>query len=625
MIILKPYVAQDTVSKENNVRPKKLIWQLYIIFILTMLVPAALLAWYITVSFRGFFLDTTVDGLTEQAHQIGSHMEGYIGTAKGREIDSLCKILAKGVPTRFTVIALDGTVLGDSEHDPSTMENHRNRMEIIAALSGKTGISERYSHTLSQTMIYVAVPIYHKGTRSGIVRTSLSTAFIQRELTTMYGHIALGLILLLLLAALVSYFVSRSISRPINTIKNGAQRFSAGDFSAKLPPAGCEEIDQLSEVLNNMAMHLRTSINSLTEQRNRVSSVLSSMSEGVIAVDTEQRILTINNAAVELFALKETPENGTWIGEILRNTKINDYLSDISTSGRERSGETIVIGDESTADTPERLLQLHGNALCDGEGKTIGVLVVINDVTRLKRLETMRSDFVANVSHELRTPLTSVKGFVETLLAGALEDKEESERFLHIIARQVDRLSTIVEDLLALSRIEEDAQGHTPDFIDTPIAGILANVQQTCTVKAEAKKIIIEQQCPEALNACVEPALIEEALINLCDNAINYSPENGTVQLAVSTDRQANELTLQVTDHGPGIAAKFHERIFERFYRVDKARSRKLGGTGLGLSIVKHIAMVHGGTVAVRSTPGNGSTFIITIPLQRDNSKEVVT
>ncbi|MBN1759668.1 MAG: HAMP domain-containing protein [Chitinispirillaceae bacterium] len=605
-------------------RPRKLVWQLYIIFILTMLVPAAMLAWYTTVSFRDFFLDNTVDGLTEQAHQIGSHMEGYIGNSDRQVIDSLCKVLAKGVPTRFTVIALDGTVLGDSERDPASMENHRNRMEIIAAFSGKTGISERFSHTLGQTMIYVAVPIYHNGTRSGIIRTSLSTAFIQRELTRMYRHIALGLFMLLLIAALVSYVVSRSISQPINIIKIGAQRFSSGDFSTKLPPAGCEEIDQLSAVLNEMAMHLRTSINGITEQRNRLSSVLSSMAEGVIAVDTEHRIIAINNAAVQLFGLKEVPGIGTWIGEVLRYTKINDYISDISDSGRERSGETIVVGDESDADTTERLLQLHGNALCDGEGKTIGVLVVINDVTRLKRLETMRSDFVANVSHELRTPLTSVKGFVETLLSGALEDKEESRRFLHIIARQVDRLSTIVEDLLALSRIEEEAQSHTPDFVVTSIADILDNVQQTCSAKAEAKKIVIERQCPDDLRASLEPALIEEALINLCDNAINYSPDNATVQLAVSADHQSNELTFQVTDHGPGIAAKYHERIFERFYRVDKARSRKLGGTGLGLSIVKHIAMVHGGSVSVRSAPGSGSTFIITIPLQRDNSKEVV-
>jgi two-component system phosphate regulon sensor histidine kinase PhoR len=607
------------------VRPKKLVWQLYFIFILTMLVPAMLLAWYTTNAFRNFFISNTVDGLTERARQIGSHMEGYIGDSESHAIDSLCKVLAKGVPTRFTVIALDGTVLGDSEKDPDSMENHGNRMEVISALSGKTGISQRFSHTLNETMIYVAVPIYHSGFRSGIVRTALSTAFIQRELNRMYRHIALGLVFLALLAALVSFFVARSISRPIDAMKLGAQRFAAGDFSKKLVPAGCEEIDQLAAALNDMAKHLRETIDRLTEQHNRLSAVLSSMAEGVIAVDTEQRIIAINRAAIDLFSIPSVPELGTWIGEVLRNAKINEYIKEIGENGKELEGETILTGEEGERDGTDHRLQLHGNALSDGNGRTIGVLVVINDVTRLKKLETMRSDFVANVSHELRTPLTSVKGFVETLLAGAIDDKGEAQRFLQIIARQVDRLSTIVEDLLALSRIEEEGQSQAPRLQDARISELLGNVVQTCGTKAAAKNIVIEQKCPHDLYAHVEPALIEEALINLCDNAVNYSPEGEKVVLAVAVGTAAKELVFTVTDHGAGIAPEHHERIFERFYRVDKARSRKLGGTGLGLSIVKHIALVHHGRVTVTSKPGAGSTFCIHIPLQRGTmQKEAV-
>lgn len=619
------FAVPVTGSKENSVRPKKLVWQLYLIVVLTMLVPALLLAWYTTNSFRNFFITNTVEGLTERAYQIGSHMEGYIGTADSHAIDSLCKVLAKGVPTRFTVMALDGTVLGDSEKDPDSMENHGSRMEIITALSGKTGISERFSHTLNETMIYVAVPIYHSGFRSGIVRTALSTAFIQRELNQMYRRIALGFVLLALLAALVSFFVARSISRPIDAMKLGAQRFAAGDFSHKLVPAGCEEIDHLATALNDMAKHLHDTIDRLTEQHNRLSAVLSSMAEGVIAVDTEQRIIAINKAAIALFSLPSVPAHGTWIGEVLRNVKINEYISEISTTGKELEGETVLSGEDGDHDGTERRLQLHGNALSDGSGKTIGMLVVINDVTRLKKLETMRSDFVANVSHELRTPLTSVKGFVETLLAGAINDKGETQRFLQIIARQVDRLSTIVEDLLALSRIEEEGQSQAPRLQDARISELLANVVQTCGTKAAAKSITIEQQCPADLHALVEPALIEEALINLCDNAVNYSPEGETVTLAAAVEAATKELVFSVIDRGAGIAPEHHERIFERFYRVDKARSRKLGGTGLGLSIVKHIALVHHGRVTVTSKPGAGSTFCIHIPYQRGSvEKEAV-
>ena len=224
----------------------------------------------------------------------------------------------------------------------------------------------------------------------------------------------------------------------------------------------------------------------------------------------------------------------------------------------------------------------------------------------------------------MRTPLTSVKGFVETLRAGAIDDKEEAGRFLQIIDRQVERLSTIVEDLLALSRIEQEAQAQGPQLQRTRIASLLSTAVETCSVKASAKSIRIDTVCDRALAAQLEPALIEEALINLLENAVNYSPQGGRIVLSAGIDESGRELMLSVADNGPGIAPEHHDRIFERFYRVDKARSRKLGGTGLGLSIVKHIVMVHKGRVAVRSEPGKGSTFFIFIPFHHNKEQDTV-
>jgi len=593
---------------------RKLIWQLYGAFLLIIIIPALFFTWYTTTTFRSFFINRTITSLTEKAYQLCSQMEGYTIESRSTVSDSLCKYLAQNVPTRFTVINCEGTVTGDSEKDPDSMENHANRSEIIAAFSGKVGVSDRYSYTLGQQMLYVAVPMRHNGEVSGTVRASLSITNIQHELDKMYYRVGFGFFIVALIAAFVSYALSRRISRPINAMKFGAERFASGDFSGKLMPAGCEEIDQLSDVLNNMALRLRDTIDSLKEQHHRIEAVLSSMVEGVIALDNEQRIITVNDAAVKLFDLSERPESGRWIGEVLRNAKISQFIKKVVDSGKPVESEVTIAIAGRKGIVPEHFLQLHGNSLKNAAGEVMGALVVINDITRLKKLETVRSDFVANVSHELRTPLTSVKGFVETLLAGAIDDPDEARRFLQIIARQVERLSTIVQDLLALSRIEQENTVHQLELKNVKVRELVDGAMESCNAKAGAKNISVTIDVQESLTAELEPALIEEALINLIDNAINYSAEGSIVRVCVKSTAADGMITFSVSDNGPGIAPEHHERIFERFYRVDKARSRKLGGTGLGLSIVKHIALVHGGEVSLESVPGEGSTFFIRIP-----------
>jgi two-component system phosphate regulon sensor histidine kinase PhoR len=339
------------------------------------------------------------------------------------------------------------------------------------------------------------------------------------------------------------------------------------------------------------------------------------MIEGVIAVDAEERIIIINRAAGMLFGIDQQRAVGKMVSEVIRNGEIQDFfVKTLSASGFIET-ETVLI--EALPGKPthtERILQLHGSALRNSEEKGIGALLVLNDITQLKKLENMRKDFVANVSHELRTPLTSIKGFVETLLAGAMKNGVDTQRFLGIISGQVDRLTTIVEDLLALSKIEQDTEHNTLERNECRLAEVLKEAIETCTANASRKQISMELFCSADSIVKIDRTLFEQAIVNLLDNAINYSDPDKRIIVKAEPDTIRTEMVVSVHDEGIGIAPEHLGRLFERFYRVDKSRSRKLGGTGLGLSIVKHIALAHGGRVAVESLPGKGSTFYIILP-----------
>jgi two-component system phosphate regulon sensor histidine kinase PhoR len=596
-------------------RPKKLIWQLYVSYLLIMGIPVVIVTWYAARSYKAFFMTQTVEDLKARAYLIGSQVADHIEHASVVNIDSLCKTLSRKVSTRFTVISPTGKVLGDSERDPDSMENHANRSEVIAALSGGTGVSGRFSHTLLEDMIYVAMPVYHHGSVAAVVRTAISAGSVKAALGRLYRRIGFSVVFMALVAALVSLLVSRKISRPIGDMKLGAQRFAAGDFSVRLPVSGFDETDSLAGALNEMANRLSATINTITAQRNELDAILSSMIEGVIALDAEERIITINRAAADLFGINQAQATGKWIGEALRNVEVQDFLKKTLAAQGTIEGEAVLSVQAAAGENQnqERFLQLHGTSLRDVSGAGIGGLMVVNDITRIKKLENIRRDFVANVSHELRTPLTSIKGYVETLITGAMNNREDAARFLGIVAGQVDRLNTIVEDLLSLSRLEredkaaiEKKEGYVSDVLTAAIAA--------CRQQALSKGIDISLVCDGRLAAAFDQPLLEQAVINLLDNAIKYSDEKKRVWVEAGMTPQKAEVVISVKDEGIGIEPQHQERLFERFYRVDKARSRKLGGTGLGLSIVKHIALAHGGRVAVESAPGKGSVFYLSIP-----------
>ena len=521
-------------------------------------------------------------------------------------VHALCREMGSKIATRVTVIQPDGVVIGDSEEYPADMDNHAARPEVAAAMKDELGASVRFSQTLRRDMIYVAVPLRDNGTTIGVVRVSLPVTRIRDALWVLYARIAAGGLLVVLLAALVSWHVSRRLSRSLEEMKRGVDRFAQGDFSRQLSLPESREMASLAEAMNRMAQHLDDRIRAVINQRNQQEAVLSSMVEGVLAVDNANRIISVNDACARLMGVRAEEAQGRLLHEVVRNAALKDFVAQAMDSPEPIENEFVL------HEQDQQMLQAHGTVLRDAHGRGIGAVVVLNDVTRLRRLEQVRRDFVANVSHELRTPITSIKGFVETLLDGALENPDDARRFLEIVAKQSDRLNAILGDLLTLSRIEEGERKTGIPLEMRPVRESLAAAVQLCASKAATKCVIIELDCAESLMACINASMLEQAVANLVDNAIKYSDPGGAIRVYATMEN--GEVVIHVQDHGCGIPSEHLPRLFERFYRVDKARSRSLGGTGLGLSIVNHIAKVHRGRVWVESTPGKGSTFFISVP-----------
>jgi two-component system, OmpR family, phosphate regulon sensor histidine kinase PhoR len=584
---------------------KRLLWQLFPSYLLITLISLLAVTWYASRSWRQFYLGQTAGDLESRARLVESQIRSKLPAA-GPELDRLCKELGRLTATRFTVILPSGVVQGDTDEDPARMDNHGDRPEIQAAIKGGVGVSTRFSFTLGHDMMYVAVPVTGPDRVIGVVRAALPMAAIAQALRALYFRIALGGMGIVLIMALLSLLISRRITQPLEDLKRGARRFAQGDLGRKLPVPASEELGSLAEAMNHMAGQLEDRIRTLIRQGQEQEAILAGMVEGVMALDTEGCLLTINRAGAEMLGVDPAAVQHLGFQEVVRNSELRWFIN------RLRSAREPIEGEVTLKEAGPRVLQVHGTSLRDAAGMVIGALVVLHDITHLRRLETARRDFAANVSHELKTPLTSLKGFVETLLAGALKEPENAAKFLRIIAQQTDRLNEIIDDLLSLSRIEQEAERHQIDLTRGNLKEVLQAARQVCAPKASAKNINIEVTCPDTLRTNFNAPLLEQALVNLIDNAIKFSAPDSAVW--VDAQPAGGEIVIRVRDQGGGIAPEHLDRIFERFYRVDAGRSRKEGGTGLGLAIVKHIAQAHGGRVTVESASGKGSTFVIIIP-----------
>lgn len=588
-------------------RPRRLLWQLFPACLAILLVVLLGLTWHFSRSLRTFYIEEAATNLTARARLVENQVVGRLNPLDRPYLDQLCKTLGRQTATRITLILPAGEVLGDSLEEPARMENHADRPEIRAALAGGEGRTTRYSFTVQKEMMYVAVPVYVDGKVTGVVRTAMAVTAIDDALRVLYREMALGGLAAVLAAALMSLLIARRISRPLEEMRHGAERFARGELDRRLTVSGSEEICGLAETMNQMAAHLDDRIRTVSRQRNEQEAVLASMVEGVLAVDLEERILRLNNAAARLLGVRPEQAEGRRIQEVVRKADLQRFVAR-ALANREPVEGDIVLRDAEG----ERFLQAHGTVLRGAQGQEIGALIVLNDVTRLRRLETLRRDFVANVSHELKTPITAIKGFVETLLDGAVANPDDAQRFLQIITRQADRLNAIIDDLLDLSRIEQEAEKGGIPLARGALRPVLEAAVQACSVGAREKSLEVVLHCSGELQAQINPPLLEQAVVNLLTNAIKYSGDAGRV--VVDAVQFGDKVMIKVQDWGSGISPEHLPRLFERFYRVDKARSRKQGGTGLGLAIVKHIVQSHGGEVVVHSTPGQGSTFTLILP-----------
>jgi two-component system phosphate regulon sensor histidine kinase PhoR len=587
-------------------RTKRLLWQLYLSSLIITLVSLVALTWYASHFLQNQFLQQTAEDLVSRARLVENQLRPYLAPPDPAAIDAICKKAGPTGSTRITVISPAGQVLGDSYENPAKMDNHLDRPEVSRAFKEPFGVSTRYSRTLEKHMMYVGVPIQANHRTIAVIRTSIPTSGIETALeTTEWRMVVVGLVIAIF-AALLSLLASRRISRPIEEIKRGAECFARGDFQCALPVSSIEELRGLSEAMKKMASDLGKRLGVVIGQRNELEAVLSSMVEGVVAVDTQEKVIRINDAGAKMFESNPADITGRAIQEVARNPVLQKFISKALTSEKALEKEILLYLDG------ERTLNAHASVLRDGDGRRIGVVVVLNDITRLKKLENIRKDFVANVSHEIKTPITAIKGFVETLRDGALHHPQDALRFLEIIDKHVNRLESIIEDLLRLSKIEKESE--TGEILLSPCS-LYASLQTTiqiCQAQAASKDVTLTLSCEKEIAARINPPLLEQAVLNLLDNAIKYSQPGGTVHLQAV--ESSDEIVISVTDQGCGIGKEHLPRLFERFYRVDKGRSRKEGGTGLGLAIVKHISQAHGGHVSVSSAPGEGSTFRIFLP-----------
>jgi two-component system, OmpR family, phosphate regulon sensor histidine kinase PhoR len=516
---------------------------------------------------------------------------------------------------RVTIVDRAGRVLIDSEADADKMENHANRPEVQDAFARGTGQSVHRSVTLGHELVYRAQRYDRAGSDPIVIRLAVPLSQIDLSLVELRQRLLVATLVVLLIGGLVSFAFARMFAARVQRLQRFSQRIAEGDFRPLLREGPRDELSDLADSLNQTAARLDREIRLLSGERNRSSAILRSMVEGVAVIDAEERLVFYNRAFSEILIVDSANAEGRPLIEVVRNSDLVGLIRR-ALRGQEGLQSDITMGitqarSFSITAAPVKALDASAPGRTPDD-KPSGAVVVLHDVTELRRLERVRQDFVANVSHEFKTPLTAIQGFAETLLAGALDDPENNRRFLEIIRNHAIRLARLTNDLLKLARIE--AGKMELEFSSVGLLELIEGCTETTLLKANRKEITLEISVPPQLPAVRGDAtLLRDVLQNLLDNAIQYTPAGGHISVAATAG--SREAVVTVADTGIGIPLADSERIFERFYRVDAARSREAGGTGLGLSIAKHIVEAHGGKLWVESTVGQGSKFSFSLPL----------
>jgi two-component system, OmpR family, phosphate regulon sensor histidine kinase PhoR len=518
---------------------------------------------------------------------------------------------------RVTIVDSAGRVLADSAADAAKMENHADRLEVQQAIAQGHGQAVHHSQTLNRELVYQAVRYEEADGQAIIIRLAVPLSEINLSVSELRQRLLIASIVMLLIGAIASLGFARMFAARVDRLKDFSQRIAEGNFRPLLPEGPRDELSELADSMNQTAARLDLEIRMLSGERNRSSAILRSMVEGVAVIDSEERLVFYNRAFSEIFGVPTSVAEGRPLIEVVRHAELVGLIRK-ALRGEEGLQNDISMGivqmqSFSVTAAPVKALDSATGEHDLAAAKPSGAVVVLHDVTELRRLERVRQDFVANVSHEFKTPLTAIQGFAETLLGGALEDPTNNRRFLDIIRNHAIRLARLTNDLLKLARIE--AGKLEVEFFPVGLMELIEGCAETTLLKASRKQITLEIEVPSGLPPVQgDASLLRDLLQNLLDNAIQYTPAGGHIR--VTAEAKGREAVITVSDTGIGIPTSDRERIFERFYRVDAARSREAGGTGLGLSIAKHIVEAHNGRLWVDSVIGEGSTFSFSIPLR---------
>ena len=584
---------------------KKIIWKFFFIQTVPILISLIIIGIYISFFFKEYYIKAVTTQLKSNSLLIRDIIKADIQEKDIEKLNLVTKRLGREINTRLTIINPEGMVLGDSEENPQKMENHSDRPEIKEAIKGRIGKSSRYSTTLKKDMMYLALPIKDDAYRViGAVRVSIPLDELENRVGQIYRIIGWGGLLAVTISLGISFALARRVSRPISQMAQAAKMISKGDLSRRIREDSRDEVGDLAYSFNRMSEELQRQMGDLAREVSEKEALLSSMIEGVLAIDRDEHVILINKAAQRMLELGPDDALGKFHWEVIRNSEINNLFKEVLKT-KEQKEVKLQIGP-----LDERAFMVYAAPIRAWGGNILGVVAVFHDVTEIRRLEKVRMEFVANVSHELRTPLTSIKGFVETLKRGAIDERENAVNFLDIIERHTDRLNQLITDLLDLSRVEtgKKKMDFQPIKVEELINRAVSHFMEISNKNRPKIKYNIPSDLPMVL---ADEEGIETVLKNLLDNAVKYTPKRGEINIT-STDKD-DYIEIAVVDNGIGIPSRDLPRIFERFYCVDKARSRELGGTGLGLSIVKHIIEAHGGTVGVESEVGEGSRFTFTL------------
>ncbi len=589
----------------------RLISMIFIRMLILLTLFFIALTWFTTSSYRAFFYNTTQSELYERTAMFSDRFTRLIisgGETADQTVQTEVAQLSEKGNLRITVILPDGTVLADSHENAAEMENHIDRPEIQAALNSGRGQNVRYSNTLERQMMYTALSLNENSSLVGILRMAVSMEALQRQLTQLITRIIIGGLVIVIGSAISAWWISRHISRPLEILKQGAVDISNGKLERRIPAFMTRELDEMSQSMNRMAADLQKRIYTITGQQHREKQILSNMMDGILTITADGYIATINPSAAKLLHISEAHTPGKQWEQVIEVSELQAFIRDCLTDQTEHAKKVFY------NELRNNFLQARFGLLKNPQDDTYsGALILLQDVTQSHQMEIMRKDFVSSVSHELRTPVTAIKGFVETLLDDEHDLNPTTVNFLRIIGSHSDRLINILNDLLSLSRIEHMNERSAIDFEVIEVEVPVLQAIQTCRSGAEKRGITLKSNCESGVKAHINSQLIMQACINLIDNAVKYSRPDSEVRISSYRDFKGY-VCISVSDNGIGIPEQHQERVFERFYRVDKARSREMGGTGLGLAIVKHIVRAHNGSVTLSSSENHGSTFIISLP-----------